>query len=63
MSVDINEKVKNFLIANLPATVPTNERLTSTLNQWLKTQTAADASGRVCATNTFARLLISAAGS
>ncbi len=63
MSAHINAKLKNYLIANLPATVPTNERLTSTLAQWLKTQTAADSQGRVCATNTFARLLISAAGS
>ena len=63
MSRHINEKLKNFLIANLPATVPTNERLTSTLAQWLNTQTAADSQGRVSATNTFAALLKSAAGS
>lgn len=63
MSAHINEKLRNYLVTNLPATVPTNERLTSTLQQWLKTQTAADSLGRVCATNTFHQLLISAAGS
>lgn len=63
MSKSANGQLKNFLIANLPATVPTNERLTSLLAQWLRTQTAADSQGRVCATNTFAQLLKSAQGS
>ena len=63
MATEINGKLKNFLIANLPATVPTNEKVTSMLAQWLNTQTAADSQGRVCATNTFAQLLKSAAGS
>jgi hypothetical protein len=27
---------KNYLTANLPPTVPTNERMTSLVNQWLK---------------------------
>ena len=63
MAAHINGKLKNYLIANLPATVPTNQRVTSMLAQWLNTQTAADSQGRVCATNTLQNLIRSAAGS
>ncbi len=63
MAAHINGKLKNFLIANLPATVPTNERVTSMLAQWLNTQTPADSQGRVSATMALTNLLKSAAGS